>query len=51
MEQESKIMYYRDKDKLMRGFQELPLFTANEGTWVGDIVVLNILNKPEICER
>ena len=48
MEQEIKIMYYRDEDKSMRRCQEWPLFTANEGTWVGDIVILNILNKPNI---
>ena len=47
MEQESK-MYYQDEDKWMRGFQK-PLFTADEGTWVVDIVVLYSLNKREIC--
>ena len=40
-------MYYQDEDKSMGGFQ-VPLFTADEGTWVGDIVILNILNKPNI---
>ena len=41
-------MYYQDEDKSMGGFQ-VPLFTADEGTWVGDIAVLYSLNKREIC--
>jgi hypothetical protein len=46
---ESK-MYYRDEDRSMKGLQELPLFTADEGTLVNkkrkDIfVLLNIWNN------
>ena len=44
MKQESK-MYYRDEDKSMKGLQESPLFTADEGPWVEDIVLLNIYQR------
>jgi hypothetical protein len=38
-------MYYRDEDKSMKGLEESPLFTADEGTWVGDIVGLKYLEQ------